>query len=228
MHNTDLSHKRCSELMSEQSHHEKQNGELSFHLSSDTKVVANKKRFRRFWPMKRRIKVLHQMSMAECGAASLAMILTYYGRKTSVSEIRDHCGVGRDGLSARVIAQAARAYGLRVRALSLPENDFRFVQLPAIIHWEFHHFLIVEKWAHKYVDLVDPAFGRRRISAEEFDNGFTGIVLTFEPGVNFERRTTTGRVSLMTYALNYARIAPVRSEERRVGKESRSRWWPHH
>lgn len=209
MYNTDFSYKRFSKTMAEQIHPEEQNSEPSSHLSPDTKVISNKKRFRRFWPMKRRIKVLHQMSMAECGAASLAMILTYYGRKTSVSEIRDHCGVGRDGLSARAIAQAARAHGLRVRALSLPKNDFRFVQLPAIIHWEFHHFLIVEKWAPRYVDLVDPAFGRRRISAEEFDNGFTGIVLTFEPGVNFERRTITGRVSLMTYALSYARVAPV-------------------
>ncbi|HET8840544.1 MAG TPA: peptidase domain-containing ABC transporter, partial [Ktedonobacteraceae bacterium] len=124
-------------------------------------------------------------------------------------EIRDYCGVGRDGLSARVIVQAARSYGLRVRALSLSENDLRFIQSPAIIHWQFHHFLIVEKWTRKYVDLVDPVFGRRRISAEEFDNGFTGIVLTFEPGVNFERRTVTGRVNLLTYALSYARIAPV-------------------
>jgi len=98
---------------------------------------------------------------------------------------------------------------LRVRAVSLAENDFRFVQLPAIIHWEFGHFLVVEQWTHKHVDLVDPAFGRRRVTSEEFDNGFTGIVLTFEPGVNFERSTTARHVSLATYALSYARLAPV-------------------
>ncbi|HEU5377779.1 MAG TPA: peptidase domain-containing ABC transporter [Ktedonobacteraceae bacterium] len=195
--------------MIEQFHHEEKSSKSSSHVPPDTKAVANKRQFFKLWPIKRRIKALHQMSMAECGAASLAMILTYYGRKTSLSEVRDYCGVGRDGLSARAIVQAARAYGLRVRALTLAENDFHFVQLPAIIHWEFHHFLIVEKWTHRYVDLVDPAFGRRRISAEEFDNGFTGIVLTFEPGVNFKRRTVTGRVNLLTYALSYARIAPV-------------------
>ena len=111
--------------------------------------------------------------MVECGAASLAMILSYYGRKSSVSEVRDHCGVGRDGLSALSIVKAARSYGLRVRAIALQEDDFRFVTLPAIIHWEFNHFLIVERWTPKYVDLVDPAIGRRRVTAQEFDRSFT-------------------------------------------------------
>src|SRR5579859_2813701 len=173
------------------------------------KSASKSKRSFRLWPGKRRVPVLHQMSMIECGAASLAMILSYYGRRTSVSEVREHCGVGRDGLSARAIAKAARSYGLRVRAVSLSENDFRYVQLPAIIHWEFNHFLVVEQWTHRHVDLVDPAFGRRRVTSEEFDNGFTGIVLTFEPGVNFEHSTAPGHVSLATYALSYVKLAPV-------------------
>jgi len=155
-----------------------------------------------------RVPTLQQMTMVECGAASLAMILSYYGRKTSVSEVRERCGVGRDGLSALSIARAARSYGLRVRALTLQENDFRFVSLPAIVHWGFNHFLIVERWTPRYVDLVDPAMGRRRVTAEEFDNSFTGIVLTFEPGVNFDRSSAKRRVNLAYYALNYVKLAP--------------------
>ncbi|HZO75820.1 MAG TPA: peptidase domain-containing ABC transporter [Ktedonobacteraceae bacterium] len=157
----------------------------------------------------KRVPVLQQMTMVECGAACLAMILSYYGRKTSVSEVRSHCGVGRDGLSALSIVKAARSYGLRVRAISLQENDFRFVTLPAIIHWEFNHFIIVERWSPTYVDLVDPAYGRRRVTAEEFDNGFTGIVLMLEPGVQFNRDTESEKINLRTYALNYVKLAPV-------------------
>lgn len=174
-----------------------------------TTAASRSKSAFRLWSRKRRIPVLHQMSMVECGAASLAMVLSYYGRRTSVAEVREHCGIGRDGLSARAIAKAARSYGLRVRAISLAENDFRFVQLPAIIHWEFNHFLVVEHWTDKHVDLVDPAFGRRRVTAEEFDKSFTGIVLTFEPGVNFERSTAGRHVSLTTYAMSYVKLAPV-------------------
>jgi ABC-type bacteriocin/lantibiotic exporter with double-glycine peptidase domain len=158
---------------------------------------------------RKRVPVLTQMSMVECGAASLAMILSYYGRKTSVSEVREKCSVGRDGLSALSIAKAARAYGLRVRAVSLQENDFRFITLPAIVHWEFNHFLIVERWSPKFVDLVDPALGRRRVTAEEFDNSFTGVVLMMEPGVQFNRESTARHINLWTYASNYVKLAPM-------------------
>ncbi len=158
---------------------------------------------------RKRVPVLQQMMMVECGAACIAMILSYYGRRTSVSEVRDHCVIGRDGLSALSLVKAARSYGLRVRAVSLQENDFRFITLPAIIHWEFNHFLIVERWTPKYVDLVDPACGRRRVTAEEFDNGFTGVVLMLEPGVQFDRKAASKKVNLLNYTLNYAKIAPV-------------------
>ncbi|MFL5629183.1 MAG: peptidase domain-containing ABC transporter [Ktedonobacteraceae bacterium] len=172
--------------------------------------AAAKKTFWQRLPLgRKRVPVLTQMSMVECGAASLAMILSYYGRKTSVSEVREKCNVGRDGLSALSIAKAARTYGLRVRAVSLQENDFRFITLPAIVHWEFNHFLIVERWSPKYVDLVDPAVGRRRVTAQEFDNSFTGVVLMMEPGVQFNRESAARHINLWTYALNYVRLAPA-------------------
>ena len=76
---------------------------------------------------RRRVPVMLQLSAVECGATCLAMVLTYYGRKTSVSECREFCGIGRDGLTARSIAQAARNYGLRVRAFSLEPADFPFL-----------------------------------------------------------------------------------------------------
>jgi ABC-type bacteriocin/lantibiotic exporter with double-glycine peptidase domain len=149
--------------------------------------------------LSRRVPALQQVSMVECGAACLAMILTYYGRKTSISEVRERCRVGRDGLSALTIVKAARNYGLRVRAISLQKNDFRFVTLPAIIHWEFNHFLVVERWSPKWVDVVDPAVGRRRLTSEEFNDGFTGVVLMFEPGVHFDRHSAVQPMSLWTY-----------------------------
>jgi HlyB family type I secretion system ABC transporter len=158
---------------------------------------------------RRKVPQLAQMTDAECGAACLAMVLSYYGRKTSVSEIRERCGVGRDGLSARSIVRAARDYGMRVRAVSLQENDFRFVSLPAIVHWEFNHFLVVERWSPKCVDVVDPALGRRRMTAEEFDLGFTGVVIILEPGAQFIRHNPAPQLSLRTYVARYVKQAPM-------------------
>ncbi len=147
----------------------------------------------------RRVPVRLQMSAVECGAACLAMILSYYGRETRLADVRERLGAGRDGATARAIAQAARACGLRVKAYSVELAQFPNVQLPAIAHWKFNHFVVVERWSPARVDIVDPAVGRRRLTAEEFDAGFTGVTLTFEPGAHFEthpggvRRARGGR-----------------------------------
>ena len=161
------------------------------------------------WKMRgKRVPQESQMSAVECGLACLAMILTYYGRKTSVSELRTHYGVGRDGVSALSIVRAARHYGMRVRAVSLQQNDFRFVKLPAIVHWEFNHFVIVERWSRKRVDVVDPARGRCRQTHDEFDAGFTGVVITLEPGVSFDRHAAPSRRAFRTYVQQYIQQAP--------------------
>lgn len=155
-----------------------------------------------------RVPYIMQMSTVECGAACLAMILSYYGRSTGIAEIRERCGVGRDGLSAQNIVIAARQYGLRVRAVSLQDNDFRFVCLPAIAHWEFNHFLIIEHWSPQYVDVVDPAQGRRHLTAAEFEASFTGVVLMLEPGADFLSHAPSSHKSLYAYVMGYIKQTP--------------------
>src|SRR5215470_152520 len=123
-----------------------------------------------------------------CGAACLAMILTHFGRKTSVAECRDKCSPGRDGLTARVIARAAQEFGLRVKAYSLEPPAMSEVPLPALAHWNFNHFIVVEALSGTRVRIVDPSTGRRVLTAQEFAAGFTGVVLTLEPGIRFESR----------------------------------------
>jgi ABC-type bacteriocin/lantibiotic exporter with double-glycine peptidase domain len=127
------------------------------------------------------------------------MILGFHGRKTRLSECRERCGIGRDGATALSITKAARSYGLRVRAVSLELRDFAQLPLPAIVHWNFNHFVIVERWSPKSVTIVDPAIGRRRLSAEEFGARFTGVALTFEPGVQFEHRRSAAGTTWKSY-----------------------------
>jgi ABC-type bacteriocin/lantibiotic exporter with double-glycine peptidase domain len=152
------------------------------------KVVSSS--LQKFGRARRRVPVLLQQNEVECGAACLAMILSYHGRPTRVSECRQQCDVGRDGLGAHVIARAARHFGLRVRAFSLEPAAFPHVPLPAIVHWNFNHFVVVESWSPAHVGIIDPAQGRRRVTAAEFDAAFTGVVLTLEPGIEFDRHAT--------------------------------------
>jgi ATP-binding cassette subfamily B protein len=148
------------------------------------------------------------MSEVECGLACLAMVLGHHGRRLSLSELRTSAGVGRDGSSALDLVRTARSHGMRVRAVSLQRADLRFVRLPAIVHWEFDHFLVVEGWSRRYVDVVDPAAGRLRLTHDEFDAGFTGVVIILEPGAGFQRRADPSRGAFRAYAVQYLRQAP--------------------
>ena len=115
------------------------------------------------------------------------MIFSYYGRQTRVAECREWVGVGRDGTTAETLTKAARAHGLRVKAYAVKARaDFQYVPLPAIAHWNFEHFVVVDRWSSRQVEIIDPASGRRRLTAEQFEAAFTGVVLTFEPVVHFE------------------------------------------
>jgi ABC-type bacteriocin/lantibiotic exporter with double-glycine peptidase domain len=132
------------------------------------------------------VPVVTQMTPTECGAACLAMVLGYHGRPTRLSECRERCGSGRDGSSALAIAQAGRSFGLRVRAFSSANGDLGEVPLPAVAHWERNHFVVVERFASDRVELADPALGRRKVTRDEWAAGFSGVVLTFEPGASLE------------------------------------------
>src|SRR5258708_3668405 len=137
------------------------------------------------WNRSGQVPVIQQMSQTECGAACLAMILSYHGRATQVADCRNSCGASRDGATLKTIAATARSEGLRTKAYSLNLADMQYVTLPAIAHWNFNHFVVVESWSDREVVVVDPGAGRRRLTKAEFAEGFTGVVLALEPGSAF-------------------------------------------
>src|SRR3954453_12314705 len=115
------------------------------------------------------------------------MILGYHGRPTRLEDCREACGVSRDGLSTRVLADVGRRFGLRPRGFSVEPSALRTLELPAIAHWNFNHFVVLERITDRYVEIVDPATGRQRITHAELDAAFTGVVLTFEPALELAR-----------------------------------------
>lgn len=120
-----------------------------------------------------------QMEATECGAASLAIVLAFHRIYRSLEQLREECGVTRDGTSAARIAHVARRYGFEVTGYRKEPEELAGLPLPAIIHWNFEHFVVLEGISRGKAWINDPARGRRSVTCDEFERSFTGPVLVF-------------------------------------------------
>lgn len=140
------------------------------------------------WRDKRvRTPTVLQMEAVECGAASLAMILEYYGRVVPLETLREECGVSRDGANAYNILKAARRYGLEGKGFSKNLEGLHELQLPLILFWNFNHFVVLDGIVGVTAHINDPASGPRAIGLEELSESFTGVVLQCSPGPEFRQ-----------------------------------------
>ena len=134
-----------------------------------------------------KVPVVMQLEALECGAASLCMILAYYDKWIPIEQVREDCGVSRDGSNAINILKAARAYGLNASGYKYePETLKENGTFPCIIHWNFNHFVVLDGFKGGKAYLNDPAKGSYSVPMETFDESFTGICLQFEPAPDFE------------------------------------------
>lgn len=130
---------------------------------------------------------VYQMEATECGAASLAMVFGYFGKYIPLEQMRIETGVSRDGCNAANLLRCAKKYGLECHGYRREPEALAKLEPPCIIHWNFDHFVVFEGFKGGYAYLNDPAVGRRRITAKELDEGFTGVVLTFKTTENFQK-----------------------------------------
>ena len=133
----------------------------------------------------RRVPLMRQMEEADCGAACLAMALAYLGRRVPLDELRAMTGSGRDGVTALSLVHAARASGLDARGVQADVPALGQLPRGSILHWEFSHFVVLDRATRRGARVADPARGRWLVREDELRRAYTGVAIALEPGPEF-------------------------------------------
>jgi HlyB family type I secretion system ABC transporter len=134
----------------------------------------------------RRFPHLWQVDEMDCGAASLAIVCRHYGREVSLAHIRRLVDTGIDGTSLTGIAGGAEAIGLATRTVKASKRNLDTLPLPAIVHWEAHHWIVLYDTSETHVRVSDPARGLLKIGREEFEAKWSGYAALFGYTPRFE------------------------------------------
>jgi ATP-binding cassette subfamily B protein len=135
----------------------------------------------------RKISHIMQIDEMDCGAASLGMICRYFGRKVSLARIRQLCHTATDGTSLKAISRAATELGLAARALKVSLRNLSLMPLPAIVHWEGNHWIVLYDVDEQFTRVADPALGLRKFPRREFEAKWTGYAALFDYTPAFEQ-----------------------------------------
>ncbi|SDL13195.1 NHLM bacteriocin system ABC transporter, peptidase/ATP-binding protein [Nonomuraea maritima] len=126
-----------------------------------------------------------QMEDADCGPACLSIIFAHHGRYVPVNEIREHCGVGRDGLSGRGLKAAADRYGFEIGAWRVDAAEVETLAVPLMVFVDSRHYAVLEGVRGRWAYLNDPAVGRVRLTRADFARRYSGVALVIKPGDTF-------------------------------------------
>src|SRR4030088_2797087 len=132
------------------------------------------------------LPLIRQTEAAECGLACLAMVASYHGYRTDMHSLRRRYPVALKGIAAHL--------GLACRPLRIEVGHLTQLRLPAILHWDMEHFVVLKAYKKKGIVVHDPAAGEKWFPITEASRHFTGVVLELSPTEEFCR--TDERVRL--------------------------------
>jgi len=140
---------------------------------------------------KRKLPVVLQSEATECGLASLAMITSYYGNNTGLNDLRQKFSISLMGATLDSLMEIASKLNLGARAIKVPFEKIDKLQVPAILHWDMNHFVVLKHVGRSMAVIHDPARGRLKITLSELSSHFTGVALELTPTTKFKKNTTS-------------------------------------
>jgi ATP-binding cassette subfamily B protein RaxB len=136
----------------------------------------------------KRLPMVRQAEAAECGLACLAMVASYHGYRTDLNALRRRYPASQNGVTLRALIRVAIHLQLAARPLRIEMHHLAELRLPAILHWDMTHFVVLKSVARKGIVIHDPARGERLISLAEASKHFTGVALELSPTEGFVRQ----------------------------------------
>jgi len=135
-----------------------------------------------------RVPVILQSEAPECGIACLAMVASFYGHRTDLSAMRVRLSPSLKGITLKNVAQIAETMGMTARGVQVPLESLGKLRLPAVLHWDMNHFVVLVRVAGRKITVHDPARGRRVLTLDESSRHFTGVAMEFTPTTGFQKK----------------------------------------
>jgi ATP-binding cassette, subfamily B, bacterial CvaB/MchF/RaxB len=156
-----------------------------------------------------RLPEIRQAAASECGLACLAMVASFYGRQTDLGTLRRQYPVSLKGATLAMVMEIAARLGLAGRPLRLEIEHLRGLRVPAILHWDMSHFVVLRQAGRSGLIIHDPAFGARRCSLAEVSKHFTGVALELTPDRTFQPQRAAPKLSLFDFVGQMSGLMPV-------------------
>src|SRR6202521_1337052 len=135
-----------------------------------------------------RVPVILQSEAPECGIAALAMVASFHGHRTDLSAMRMRLSPSLKGITLKNIAQIAETMNMTARGVQVPLESLGKLRLPAVLHWDMNHFVVLTEVAGRKITVHDPARGKRVLTLDESSRHFTGVAMEFTPTAKFQRK----------------------------------------
>ena len=145
------------------------------------------------------LPMVYQTEAAECGLACLAMVASYYGHRIDLSTLRRRHPVSLRGVTLRTLVQMASQMELACRPLRFELSHLNQLRLPAIVHWDMNHFVVLKSVARREIVVHDPGLGRRVFSIAEASKHLTGVALELSPSAGFLSKDERTRLPFSTF-----------------------------
>lgn len=148
---------------------------------------------------KKACPIIYQSEHSECGLACLAMISSFYQRKTDLVTIRKELAYSESGMSIRTLCEYGEQINLDSRPLQADVDEIDQLRLPCVLHWDLNHFVVLTHYSKKSVTIHDPAIGKIKYSIEHFKEHYTGIAVEFFPAIHFKKETLVNGLNLSPF-----------------------------